>query len=77
VYRYFWKLGKALKFGFLDRSLHENVSALDKHVRLQTMLDEFTSRKAEGEFYGGERPDATDFRCYALVRKVRHTFMMK
>ena len=74
---FLWKMSKVVKFWWLNRGLHENKSLLDKIVRLQTMLDEFCQRKGNNIFYGGERPDSVDFRCYAVVRRVRHTFMMK
>ena len=50
----------------------------EKFALIQTTLDEFSDRITlqGGKYHGGEKPDAADFRAYALIQRVSHTFIM-
>ena len=41
----------------------------EKFALIQTTLDEFSDRITlqGGKYHGGEKPDAADFRAYALI----------
>lgn len=47
AYTYFWKLGKSVKYGWIDRNQHENKTFVDKTIRLQKALDELGNRMGD------------------------------
>ena len=56
----------------------ERLPKEQKFALIQTTLDEFAERVTlqGGKYHGGDKPDAADFRAYALIQRVMHTFIM-
>ena len=67
LWKYFFKFIVAMRIRLAQQSV--SMSKVEKFASIQSSLDEFMERITlqGGEYHGGDRPDAADFRAFALI----------
>ena len=69
-----WKISKIIRIYCAGRAENSKLKLRDKHIKIQTALDEFCDRIGkENTFHGGNRPDAADFKIFSILNRVAHT----
>lgn len=59
---------------------HFKTPLMERLADVQTAFDIFmdrVQRQTGAKFHGGKIPDACDFKVYALVARMQHTFVVK
>ena len=76
LWRYFFRFLTGTRVYFASKALR--LPKAEKFAQIQTTLDEFADRITlqGGKYHGGHKPDAADFRAFALIQRVSHTFIM-
>lgn len=68
-----WKYQKGITHYIKERSNASKLTKPEKIANLHKACDEYVSRMNGNQFYGGETPDAVDFRVFSVLDRVKHT----